>query len=880
MFIRAKIEAFWTYVLEGQTAARAVLQGAPQMLVSYRWLSELLPDASFEPKEVEDALTAVGLAVDGTHDFESALRPVVIAAVVSIAPHPSRDSLKLVTIRTRVTPMVVPMGSRPPSLRSETLPELLTVVCGAKNVPGPGGLVVFAGLSVKLPGVDFVLERRDIGGVVSEGMLCSEAELGLSESSSGILTYPPGSFEPGTRFIDAFPEARDVVYELDITPNRPDALGHVGIARDMAAFFECELVLPASDGFVEEGLSADKSISVRNQAPDRCPRYGAAVVRGVKIGPSPDPMRWRLHRLGIRPISNVVDITNWLLLEYGQPTHAFDLSAVKSAQIVIRLAQAGEKITTLDGALRELTPDDLLICDGGGATALAGIMGGADSEIASTTEDVLLECAYFEPRGIRRTARRQGMHTESSHRFERGTDHGGTERVIERARHLLHTLAGGRVAPGVVRADGVEITVPSIELHGAHLDALLGVHVPFKMAMGILQSLGFQIEYLVDNRGGAAASIRGASHRPDVKIEQDLIEEVARIRGLDNIPTVLPAIPPQAPRTSGEIERKAAVTAVTLGLSEALLHAFVAPKDLANLKAPEPVVTLSNPLSEERSVLRTSLAPGLLEALRRSRRRGEARVQLFSVGAVFLRPNGSEPVSEARVRLREDEKTLPYEQPTFAALLAGPRPDYLTLKAEEYDLYDAKAIAVQMVERLTRRKVEVKYLGKSERTAHLHPRAAAQVLVDRTEVGVFGPLHPDVIEAFDLDGSALLVELNLATIEALGEVTPRYRTIPRLPAITRDLSLVVSDETAAGSVADAIWGAAGELCESVELASEFRGGSVPLGHRSLTFRVVYRDPKAVSAPDEARTLTDKEVEAIQHRALTLVESDFGATLRG
>lgn len=255
-------------------------------------------------------------------------------------------------------------------------------------------------------------------------------------------------------------------------------------------------------------------------------------------------------------------------------------------------------------------------------------------------------------------------------------------------------------------------------------------------------------------------------------------------------------------------------------------------------------------------------------------------MQLFSVGAIFLSPRGDYPASAARVRLKQDDGRLPYEQPTFAAVLAGPRPEYLTLKPGDYDIYDAKAIAIEMVERLTRRRAEVRYLGKTGRTAHLHPRGAAAVEVDGTEVGIFGPLHPDVVERLDLDGSALLIELNLATIEALGKVTPRYKRIPKLPAITRDLSLVVSDETSARDVARAILQAAGELCESVEVAAEFRGGSVPPGHRSLTFRVVYRDPKARTSPEDARTLTDKEIELIQEAALEKASRDFGATLRG
>lgn len=849
------------------------------MLVSFRWLSELLPAARFDATEVAEVLTSLGLAVDGIKNYESALRSVILAEVKSIAAHPSRDGLRLVTIITR-RGLAPSLGSLPPSKRGEPAPEELTVVCGAKNVPDPGGMVVFAGLGVKLPGVDFVLSRRDIGGVVSEGMLCSEAELGLADRSDGILTYPAGRYAAGTRFIDAFPEARDVIYELDITPNRPDALGHVGVARDLGAFFEVALVEPERGEIIEAGSASALSIDVKNDAPERCPRYGAAVVREVKIGPSPEFMRWRLHRLGIRPISNVVDITNWLLMEYGQPLHAFDLRHVKGATISIRLASQGEKMTTLDGVERELTQDDLVICDQAGPVALAGIMGGQESEIGNDTAEVLLECAYFSPQGVRRTARRQGMHTESSHRFERGTDHGVTDTALDRARYLLQTLAGAKAAPGSVRADGKAPELPAIRLNSSKIDALLGVNVPFKAVIGILSRLGLKVEFVSDTAQSSVASVRGASHRPDIKMEQDLIEEIARVRGLDNIPTVLPAIAPQLPRTSFDLERLAARTAVELGLSEALTHAFVAASELRALKAPDPVVTLVNPLSEERSILRTSLAPGLIEALGRSRRRGEPRVRLFTIGAIFLPVSTEQPLSAARVRQKSDHGALPFEQPTFAAILAGPRDEYLSLKPEAVDIYDAKAVAIEMVERMTKKRAQVAHLGSVPDTAHLHPRGAAEITVSGTRVGVFGPLHPDVIEHFDLDGPALLIELNLSLIEALGSVVPRYRPIPKLPAVTRDLSLVVADTTPAQLVSDVLSSASGELCESVSIASEFRGGSVPDGHRSLTFRITYRDPKARSAHADARTLTDKEVDAVFGLALEKARRDLGATLRG
>lgn len=859
----------------------AVLQARPPMLVSYRWLCELLPQLRREPEEVADALSAVGLAVDGVADFGSMLRPLVIAEVLQLEPHPERSGLQLVTVRTCAEETQAVQHSLPPQLQSPTdaIPAQVTVVCGAKNVPAPGGLVVLAYSGVKLPGVDFVLTRREIGGVFSEGMLCSESELGLADSSAGLFTFQPGFCEPGTRFIDAYPEARDVIFELDVTPNRPDALGHVGIARDLAAFFEVEFKLPECPEVAEGGPSAGELVQVVNEAPERCPRYSAACVSDVRVKPSPDWMRHRLHRLGIRPISNLVDVTNWVLLEFGQPLHAFDASLVRDSKIVIRTARAGEVLQTLDGQERELQEDDLVIADGVGPTALAGVMGGAQSEVTETTRQILLECAHFEPRGIRRAARRHGMHTESSHRFERGTDHGQVEFVLNYARALLCQLGEGRAAPGCVRADGVVPEIPSIEFRSEQMDRLLGVDVPFKEATRILVRLGFEVEYVRDMKEGPVALIRGASHRPDVKIEADLIEEVARIRGLDNIPTVLPAIPPQERRSSGKLERDSARIAVELGLSEALTYAFVSHQELEAVQAPYPVVSLSNPLNEDRSVLRTSLLPGLLEALKRARRRGERRVQLFSVGAIFLSPETTEPASVARPRQVEDRGRLPIERPCFAALLAGPRAEHLALKPNEVDIYDAKAVALEFVERMTGRTARLERAVNLPHSGHLHPRGAAAIFVDDALVGKMGPLHPDVDARLDLDGPAYVVEIELSALETLGKRVPRYVPIPKVPSNTRDLSLLLRDDLPAAEVIRAIREAAGEICESVEVVSEFRGGSVPEGHRSLTFRAVYRDPLARQKAEQARTLTDKEVDAVMAQVVETTQRVFGASLR-
>jgi phenylalanyl-tRNA synthetase beta chain len=582
----------------------------------------------------------------------------------------------------------------------------------------------------------------------------------------------------------------------------------------------------------------------------------------------------------VRPISNVVDVTNWLLLEYGQPLHAFDYAAIRGRKIVVRSAASEEKMMTLDGVERTLSADDLVIADAVGASALAGVMGGQVSEVSSVTKDVVLEAAYFAPRGIRRTARRQSMHTESSHRFERGVDHGATEVVLHRARRLLREWCGGRVAPGIITVHGDAIPLPEIEFRGERMDQLLGVDVPFREATRVLSRLGFQIEYARDTKTGQTALIRGASHRPDVSIEADLIEEVARIRGLDNIPTVLPSIPPQEPRTSGRLDRSVAGIAVALGLSEALTYAFVSPKDLEALRAPRSVVALENPLTEERSVLRTTLLPGLLEALRRARRRGQSDVRLFSIGSVFHPPKTPHRASEARPSRSEDATHLPYEEPRFACVLAGSRFEHLKTKPEEVDLYDAKGIATELVSRLTgRSELALVSAAGDDAARHLHPRGAARIVLDGTHLGYLGPLHPDVIDELDLDGSAIVLELSLPAIEALGERVPKYKSLPKLPAIERDLSFVVNESEQAASVAEAIRQSAGELCESVSIVAEFRGGSVPKGQRSLTFRVTYRDPLARTNKDGARTLTDKEVDAVQENVLRTTATRFGATLR-
>jgi phenylalanyl-tRNA synthetase beta chain len=833
---------------------------------SYRWLQALVPGLTASAEEVAARLTGAGLEVEGLQEFGAGTEDVVVAEVVAVEPHPSRAGLCLVT---------VDRGGG----------ALQRVVCGAPNVPAPGGLVALAPLGATLPAVGMTLTPRAIGGVVSEGMLCSEQELGLTlaerrakaaggdgaahdEADPGILVLEPGRAKAGQRLRDAVPAAYDVIFELGVTPNRPDALGHRGLARELAALYGLAFApaAPRPPRRLAPGAVGD-AVRVVVEDPERCPHYGAALVVDVAVGPSPDWVRYRLESLGVRAISNIVDVTNLILLEFGHPLHAFDLDRVRGGVIRARRARAGEVLVTLDGATRALDPDDLVIADGEGPVALAGVMGGAGSEITATTSRVLIECAYFWPRGVRRSARRHGLHTESSHRFERGVDPGDITAALDEAATLMTELGAGARVPGELMA-GAALQAPApIVLRQARLTAVLGMRVPLAEAAATLRRLGCAL--LAESPD--ALTVEPPTHRPDLTLEVDLIEEVLRVRGLDAVPTALPAIAVQPPRTTGALSARARRAAIELGLSEAILYGFTSPRELVALGLPPATVTLLNPLTEERSVMRTSLLPGLLEALGRARRRGVVDVRLFAMGARFL---PREPAAVA-----DPDAALPDEVPSLAFVVAGSRRAELT-RPVEVDVYDAKGLALEAVHRIVGREADVAHQPAERRAPYLHPRAAADVLVDGRVVGALGVLHPDVVDALDLGGSSVVVELDLRALAALGARLPVFKPIPTLPAATRDLALVVHDDVTAGAVASAIREVGAELCESVELFDLFRGAAIPAEHRSLAYHVVYRDPKAATEPEAARTLTDAEVDARHGAVVDAVKRRFGAVLRG
>ncbi len=823
------------------------------MLASYKWLKELCGfDAS--PDEVQERLTGAGLEVEGVKQFGH-LPGVVIAEVRSKRPHPNRDKLNLVTLFD---------GARE-----------VEVVCGASNVPGPGKRVLFATLGAKLPG-GFEIAERNLGGVMSTGMICSEVELDIGSESDGIFVVGDElAASPGTPVSDAL-DLVDTVFEIGLTPNRPDCLGHVGLARELSALFGAPLRLPpqtepkavsrahdAPQGAralaLFSGTPSDRqgvTVPVSVKDPARCPRYATCVVEGVKVHESPFWLRYRLHVLGLRAINNVVDITNLVLLEYGYPTHAFDLGLLRQECIEVRVARPRETITTLDGVVRELSDDDLLICDGEGPVAVAGVMGGEHSGVQSETQRVLVECAYFEPRGIRRSARRLGLHTDSSHRFERGMDPRAVPAVLGRVVSLIAELAEGTPCQHGFEVYPAPVEPREIVLRLSRAERLLGVALPEGKARLVLESLGCEVE----EREPGHLRVRAPTFRPDLTIEEDLIEEVARVWGYDNIPTETPSARASVDGTASltRFVRRLKERSAAIGLTEAVNYAFVSSRQLEHARVPTAAVRLLNPLSEERAVMRTSLLPGLCANLLRAQRQKVPCVSLFELARVF------EPTSEA----------LPKQTYRLGVILWGARAEWIG-EGESLDFFDGKGALESIVRPLTRLSVEtVTDSGLSAECPFLHPRRSARVVVGGFAVGVLGELHPDAVEQLELLGPVVYADLDVEALlrVSLGDRPPQVRALPRFPASARDLSIEVEAQISAGEVQRALSEAGGDLVESVQLFDLYTGKQVAEGRKSLAFRVVYRDPQA--------TLTDKRVDEAHARVEAEAKKRFAAAVRG
>jgi phenylalanyl-tRNA synthetase beta chain len=820
------------------------------MRVSVKWLSEILGDLP-APEEVARRLTAVGLEVEAVERLGKGLEGVVTAKILASEKHPNAEKLSV----TRID-----RGGG----------EQLQVVCGAKNYQ-VGDVVPLATVGALLPG-GVKIEKAKLRGVESFGMLCSARELGIAEEASGLLILPRDT-APGRPIAEVL-GLDDVLLEVNVTPNRPDALSHLGIARELAALLGrpvrrpepklAEAGQPAGEAVQPAGEAvkpAGEAVKVRIEAPEKCARYAARVVEGVKIGPSPAWIARRLESLGIRSISNVVDATNLVLLELGHPLHAFDLDKVAEREIVVRTARPGEHLTTLDGKDRALDPDDLLIADRDRGSALAGVMGGGDSEISAGTTRVLLESAWFQPSTVRRTSRRHALKTEASYRFERGADPGMVIPALDRCAALIAELGGGKVRPGIVDAHPRKVEAPEVRLRWHRPAEVLGIEVSRAETERILSGLGFDAR-AADAEG---ATWKVPSWRVDVSIEEDLVEELVRTKGYDAIPETLP---PNAVDTPAEPDEARAIGRIraaleAAGFSEAVNFSFVATRELepfdytvvtgdGNGRALG--VALKNPISADLAVMRTTLVASLLKNAVHNRRQRVDDVRLYEIARTYA-PNPW------------PEKQPSAEVLQVAGVLLGRRqPMGWAVGGDAVDFFDAKA-AVQGV---------LDSLGISDLAwvadggTWLHPRNSARLMRGDEEFGAVGELHPRVAAAFELPRGVLTFELHLDALLRAASLVPQYRRIPNLPAVLRDLAVVVAEEVTAASVEAVV--REEKLVEDVALFDVYRGAPLPREKKNLAFAIRYR------ASD--RTLTDAEADAAHARILERLAKRVGAELRG
>jgi phenylalanyl-tRNA synthetase beta chain len=791
------------------------------MRISLKWLSEYVDLPA--PEELARRLTAVGLEVEAVERLGAALDGVVAARIVASERHPDAEKLSV----TRVD-----AGRGEP----------LQIVCGAKNY-AVGDVVPLATVGTTLPGGQRI-ERARLRGIESFGMLCSERELGLAEDASGLLILDR-SVAPGTPLAAAL-GLDDVALEVNVTPNRPDALSHFGLAREIAALLGAPLRPPAPR-LREGGGPASDAVRVRIEAPEACPRYAARVVEGVTIGPSPAWIARRLEACGVRSISNVVDATNYVLLELGHPLHAFDLDRVAGHEIVVRHARPGEKLTTLDGKERALDPQDLLIGDRDRGSALAGVMGGGDSEIWAGTRRVLLESAYFAPGGVRRTSKRHQLRTEASIRFERGADPGAVVPALDRCAALIAELAGGTVRPSLVDAHPRPPQPVEVRLRWSRPAALLGVEVARDDVRRILSGLGFRER----DAGAEGATFVVPGWRVDVTREEDLVEEIVRTRGYDGIPETLPRFALESPALPAADVALARVREAleARGFAEAVNFSFVPPGDVAAFDPAARPITLANPITAELAVMRTSLVPSLLRNVGHNRRQGREDLRLYEVAAAY------------RPRADADRNPPADERGRVAGALAGRRePLAWTARPDPVDFHDARG-AVETV---------LAALGVSgARFEHapapwLHPRSAAAVtLPDGARAGFLGEVHPRLAAALDLPRGVFAFELDLAALVRAARIVPGYAPVPRFPAVLRDLAVIVEEGVAAGAVLSAV--RAEPLVEDATLFDVYTGPPIAAGRKNLALAIRYR------APD--RTLTDAEADEAHARIVERLRRD-------
>lgn len=794
------------------------------MIAPYKWLCDYV-NMDISPDELMQKLIMTGSEVDGYEELGAEIKKVVVGKILTLEKHPDADKLSVCS---------VDIGE-----------ETLQIVCGAKNI-FEGALVPVAQIGANLPG-GFKIKKGKLRGVFSFGMLCSGEELNLTEADypgadvDGIMILKE-DYELGTPLREIL-GLTDTVFEIEVGANRPDCLSILGVARECAASLKKDIILP-DVSYTESGGDISDYVNVTVKDADLCERYIARAVKNVKIGPSPKWLKDRLISAGIRSINNVVDITNFVMLETGHPMHAFDHKDIRGSKIIVRRAHSGEKIVTLDEKERELTDDMLLICDAEGPIGIAGVMGGQNSEIKDDTTTVIFECAKFLQGNIRRTSRGLGLPTESAMRFSKGVDTVGCKTAMDRALHLIEKLGAGEIVESEIDVLSADISPRQAKVSAGKINARLGTDLTAVEMAELLRRVFIKTDVQGDNLVCDIPSFRN-----DITLGEDISEEVARMYGYDNIPIV---------KMKGEVNRgmisadekavdRIRTTLVGLGCYECVTYSFAATSELDKLQLPEDdklrrMVKIINPLGDEQGYLRTSSVPDILKVVANNIKKKVMDVRLFETGRVFLPTSGA--------------KELPEEHKYVCIAMCGSE-DFFTLKGVVENLFDTFGIK------------KPKY--SPEAPAFYHPGRKASVYVDGEKIGEMGEIHPDVASAYGINKRVYVAELCLHAIIAASDDIKKYEVLPKFPAAERDLALIMDESVPAASVLECIEKNAGQFFESAALFDVYTGDQVEKGKKSLAFSIVFR------AKD--RTLLDEEANDAINAIVKAAGTEFGAKIR-
>lgn len=809
------------------------------MNLSYKWLKEYI-DFDLTPQVLADKLTASGVAIEGIANLSEGLKGLVVAYVEECGKHPNADKLSLCKVYD---------GK-----------DYYQVVCGAANV-AQGQKVIFAKVGAVLPG-DFKIKEAKLRGVDSQGMICSAKEIGMSQDlllpsqKEGILVLdkdaPLGM--DGIEYLNL----DDYIMELDLTPDRGDCLSMINIARQLAAVLDVKVKEPEIKlkNIIE---NSDKRIDIEIEAIEECPRYVGKIVENIEISESPFWMQNRLRSVGMRPINNVVDVTNYVMLEMGQPLHAFDYEMLSGSKIIVRKAKKGEKLITLDSKERILEEEMLLICDGERPIAIAGVMGAENSEVTEATNTVLIEAAYFSPLSVRKTATKLGLRSDASARFEKGIDYDQTRLAAIRAAQLLEEIAGGRSHKDEVNVYPEPIKNAEVKIRFKRTNMVLGT----SLSNGEIKDIFERLNLEVIQEDDEAVLYRIPAYRPDLLIEEDLIEEVASIYGLDNIPVTLPFgdTNPGARTLKQRVRKDIYEILKGIGANEVINYSFINKSNLDKMLLPEDdmrreVVKVLNPLSEEQGVMRTTLLPGMLDnALKNYNRRSED-ILTFEIGKVYYK-NGF-----------PEEATLPVEEFKLAILGRGEIAGDWKSKAEEIDFYYLKGVLNKLF--ISLKITNIEYVPVSDAVEY-HPGRSAKILMDNEFIGYLGEINPRVADNYDLPGRTYLAEIHLEKLIDACDDKIDYKYLPKYPGISRDIALLVDDTIRAGTLISSIEKNGGNLLSNVDVFDLYQGSQIPADKKSIAFSLRFQ------AKD--RTLVDEDVNVVIEKIKTGLEEEFGAKLR-